>query len=126
MVPLFVVDTGIRRTGFAVPNRAAFLADSLADLDAALRARGGRLVVRVGDVVRSGTGSRRAGGRAGACGVGGAYRGRRPIHVGALRAGGMARRRRRRPDITADAHSLSRPSGRTAPRRTPRCRTALK
>ncbi|MER6016317.1 cryptochrome/photolyase family protein [Streptomyces bluensis] len=51
VVPLFVVDTGIRRTGFVVPNRAAFLADSLADLDAALRARGGRLVVRVGDVV---------------------------------------------------------------------------
>lgn len=44
VVPLFVVDTGIRRTGFAVPNRAAFLAESLADLDAALRARGGRLV----------------------------------------------------------------------------------
>ncbi|WP_046501038.1 cryptochrome/photolyase family protein [Streptomyces odonnellii] len=51
VVPLFVVDAGIRRTGFAVPNRAAFLADSLADLDAALRARGGRLVVRTGDVV---------------------------------------------------------------------------
>lgn len=51
VVPLFVVDTGIRRAGFAVPNRAAFLADSLADLDAALRARGGRLVVRAGDVV---------------------------------------------------------------------------
>ncbi|WP_329314681.1 cryptochrome/photolyase family protein [Streptomyces sp. NBC_01262] len=50
VVPLFVVDTGIRRTGFVVPNRAAFLADSLADLDAALRARGGRLTVRVGDV----------------------------------------------------------------------------
>ncbi|MFI7408488.1 cryptochrome/photolyase family protein [Streptomyces sp. NPDC049627] len=50
VVPLFVVDSGIRRTGFAVPNRAAFLADSLADLDRALRARGGRLVVRVGDV----------------------------------------------------------------------------
>ncbi|MFE2601387.1 cryptochrome/photolyase family protein [Streptomyces sp. NPDC059396] len=51
VVPLFVVDTGISRTGFAVPNRAAFLADSLADLDTALRARGGRLVVRTGDVV---------------------------------------------------------------------------
>lgn len=51
VVPLFVVDTGIRRTGFVTPNRAAFLADSLADLDASLRARGGRLVVRVGDVV---------------------------------------------------------------------------
>ncbi|UFR03640.1 DNA photolyase family protein [Streptomyces sp. Go40/10] len=51
VVPLFVVDTGVRGTGFVVPNRAAFLADSLADLDGALRARGGRLVVRVGDVV---------------------------------------------------------------------------
>ncbi|MGW2716137.1 cryptochrome/photolyase family protein [Streptomyces sp. NPDC001492] len=51
VVPLFVVDSGIRRTGFTGPNRAAFLADSLADLDMALRARGGRLVVRVGDVV---------------------------------------------------------------------------
>jgi hypothetical protein len=28
VVPLFVVDTGIRRTGFAVPNRVAFLADT--------------------------------------------------------------------------------------------------
>ena len=34
-----------------VPNRAAFLADCLADLDAGLRDRGGRLVVRTGDVV---------------------------------------------------------------------------
>lgn len=51
VVPLFVVDTGIRRTGFAGPNRAAFLADSLADLDMTLRTRGGRLVARVGDVV---------------------------------------------------------------------------
>jgi deoxyribodipyrimidine photo-lyase len=51
VVPLFVVDSGIREAGFVVPNRAAFLADCLADLDAALRARGGRLVVRRGDVV---------------------------------------------------------------------------
>lgn len=51
VVPLFVVDDGIRRAGFAVPNRAAFLADGLADLDTALRARGGKLVIRVGDVV---------------------------------------------------------------------------
>nr|WP_245236000.1 hypothetical protein [Streptomyces durhamensis] len=35
VVPLFVVDTGIRRTGFAGPDRAAFSADSRAD-------RGGR------------------------------------------------------------------------------------
>ncbi|WP_255951038.1 cryptochrome/photolyase family protein [Streptomyces odontomachi] len=51
VVPLFVVDSGISRAGFVVPNRAAFLADCLADLDASLRARGGRLVVRSGDVV---------------------------------------------------------------------------
>ncbi|WP_129841370.1 deoxyribodipyrimidine photo-lyase [Streptomyces sp. RFCAC02] len=51
VVPLFVVDSGVRGTGFAVPNRAAFLADSLAALDAGLRARGGRLVVRRGGVV---------------------------------------------------------------------------
>ncbi|MFF7354888.1 deoxyribodipyrimidine photo-lyase [Streptomyces filipinensis] len=31
VVPLFVVDTGIRRTGFAGPDRAAFSADSRAD-----------------------------------------------------------------------------------------------
>ncbi|SFF48652.1 deoxyribodipyrimidine photo-lyase [Actinacidiphila alni] len=50
VVPLFVVDEAIARAGFAVPNRAAFLADCLADLDAGLRQRGGRLVVRRGDV----------------------------------------------------------------------------
>ncbi|MEU5642315.1 cryptochrome/photolyase family protein [Streptomyces milbemycinicus] len=52
VVPLFVVDSGIRDADFVVPNRAVFLADCLADLDAALRARGGRLVVRRGDVVQ--------------------------------------------------------------------------
>ncbi|GAA1367665.1 cryptochrome/photolyase family protein [Streptomyces beijiangensis] len=51
IVPLFVYDTGVHRTGFDAPNRQAFLADCLADLDAGLRARGGRLVVRSGDVV---------------------------------------------------------------------------
>ncbi|GAA3305063.1 hypothetical protein GCM10020295_57810 [Streptomyces cinereospinus] len=52
VVPLFVHDSGVADAGFAVPNRAAFLADCLGDLDAGLRARGGRLVVRSGDVVR--------------------------------------------------------------------------
>ncbi|MGI5232745.1 cryptochrome/photolyase family protein [Actinoallomurus sp. CA-142502] len=52
VVPLFVLDEGIRAAGFRTPNRATFLADCLADLDAALRERGGRLVVRSGDVVR--------------------------------------------------------------------------
>lgn len=51
VVPLFVVDPAIARTGFAVPNRAAFLAECLADLDEGLRKRGGRLVVRRGDPV---------------------------------------------------------------------------
>ncbi|MGW0958004.1 cryptochrome/photolyase family protein [Streptomyces gelaticus] len=51
VVPLFVRDRGIRRAGFDAPNRRAFLADCLADLDAGLRRRGGRLVVREGDVV---------------------------------------------------------------------------
>jgi deoxyribodipyrimidine photo-lyase len=51
VVPLFVRDEGIERSGFAVPNRRAFLADCLAGLDAGLRDRGGRLVVRSGEVV---------------------------------------------------------------------------
>ncbi|MFF1734883.1 cryptochrome/photolyase family protein [Streptomyces sp. NPDC058247] len=50
VVPLFVRDTGIEAAGYAAPNREAFLADCLGDLDAALRACGGRLVVRSGDV----------------------------------------------------------------------------
>ncbi|MFI5804096.1 cryptochrome/photolyase family protein [Streptomyces sp. NPDC051561] len=52
VVPLFVLDEGVREAGFAAPNRRAFLADCLSDLDAALRERGGRLVVRSGEVVR--------------------------------------------------------------------------
>ncbi|MFF0743612.1 cryptochrome/photolyase family protein [Streptomyces sp. NPDC004111] len=52
VVPLFVIDDGVRAAGFAAPNRQAFLADCLASLDAELRDRGGRLVVRTGDVVR--------------------------------------------------------------------------
>ncbi|MFF9352182.1 cryptochrome/photolyase family protein [Streptomyces sp. NPDC014734] len=51
VVPLFVRDRGIRRAGFDAPNRRAFLADCLQDLDAGLRRRGGRLIVRDGDVV---------------------------------------------------------------------------
>lgn len=50
-VPLFVVDESIRRSGYVSPNRAAFLAASLRALDAGLRERGGRLVVRRGEVV---------------------------------------------------------------------------
>ncbi|MET8566347.1 deoxyribodipyrimidine photo-lyase [Streptomyces flaveolus] len=51
VVPLFVRDRGVADAGFAAPNRLAFLADCLRDLDAGLRERGGRLVVRSGDVV---------------------------------------------------------------------------
>ncbi|MFJ3222324.1 cryptochrome/photolyase family protein [Streptomyces sp. NPDC086783] len=51
VVPLFVRDAAIDAAGFTAPNRLAFLADCLADLDAQLRERGGRLVVRSGDVV---------------------------------------------------------------------------
>ncbi|MBN3932536.1 deoxyribodipyrimidine photo-lyase [Streptomyces verrucosisporus] len=52
VVPLFVMDSGIRAAGFGTPNRLAFLADCLADLDGRLRERGGRLVVRGGAVAR--------------------------------------------------------------------------
>ncbi|MFJ6699573.1 cryptochrome/photolyase family protein [Streptomyces sp. NPDC091272] len=51
VVPMFVLDDGVRRTGFTTPNRRAFLADCLADLDAGLRERGGRLVIRTGEAV---------------------------------------------------------------------------
>ncbi|MER7676927.1 deoxyribodipyrimidine photo-lyase [Streptomyces sp. NPDC096934] len=50
LVPLFVRDDAVAAAGFTAPNRMAFLADCLADLDAGLRERGGRLVVRSGDV----------------------------------------------------------------------------
>ncbi|MGH3765324.1 MAG: cryptochrome/photolyase family protein [Pseudonocardiaceae bacterium] len=52
VVPLFVLDPAILRGGSMSANRAAFLADALADLDAQLRARGGHLVVRSGDVAK--------------------------------------------------------------------------
>ena len=49
VLPLFVLDDAILHG--AAPNRVAFLRDSLADLDASLRARGSRLHLRRGDVV---------------------------------------------------------------------------
>ncbi|MFI2608352.1 cryptochrome/photolyase family protein [Kitasatospora sp. NPDC018619] len=49
VVPLFVLDPAVEEAGFAAPNRQAFLADCLADLDAALRRAGSRLVVRRGE-----------------------------------------------------------------------------
>ncbi|MFE5461082.1 cryptochrome/photolyase family protein [Nocardia sp. NPDC056564] len=51
VVPLFVVDEAIAAGRFAAPNRARFLAAALSELDDELRAIGGRLVVRRGDVV---------------------------------------------------------------------------
>ncbi|MEU3979184.1 deoxyribodipyrimidine photo-lyase [Streptomyces sp. NPDC026672] len=51
VVPLFVRDRAVEAAGFAAPNRAAYLDGCLADLDAGLRERGGRLVVRSGDPV---------------------------------------------------------------------------
>lgn len=64
-VPLFVYDDAVHAAGFDAPNRRAFLADCLADLDAGLRERGGRLVLRSGDpaaetaAVAAATGARR-------------------------------------------------------------------
>ncbi|MFF0390644.1 cryptochrome/photolyase family protein [Kitasatospora sp. NPDC004615] len=49
VVPLFVTDPAIAAAGFDVPNRRAFLAGCLTDLDASLRRAGGRLLVREGD-----------------------------------------------------------------------------
>jgi deoxyribodipyrimidine photo-lyase len=49
VVPLFVLDPDLLAVS---PNRARFLTECLADLDGALRARGGRLIVRRGAVPR--------------------------------------------------------------------------
>lgn len=49
VVPVFVVDAALTDGPAASGPRAAFLAASLADLDAGLRERGSRLVVRYGD-----------------------------------------------------------------------------
>lgn len=51
VVPLFVLDDAILGGRFASPNRAAFLAQALADLRDQLRERGSDLVLRRGDVV---------------------------------------------------------------------------
>ncbi|MFD8706570.1 cryptochrome/photolyase family protein [Kitasatospora sp. NPDC059648] len=48
LVPLFVLDPAVEAAGFAAPNRMAFLADCLVDLDASLRRTGSRLIVRRG------------------------------------------------------------------------------
>jgi deoxyribodipyrimidine photo-lyase len=51
LLPLFVLDEKLLSGESGTPNRVAFLIDSLRDLDGSLRARGGRLIVRRGDVV---------------------------------------------------------------------------
>ncbi len=51
VVPLFVLDEAILGSAYNRPNRARFLVESLADLDASLAARGAALVVRRGDWV---------------------------------------------------------------------------
>ncbi len=53
VVPLFVLDEAILATARTPVKRLGFLAESLADTDARLRERGGALVVRRGDWVRS-------------------------------------------------------------------------
>jgi len=50
VVPLFVLDDAIITSGFNAPNRAAFLAAALVELDDQLRRRGGQLVLRRGPV----------------------------------------------------------------------------
>jgi deoxyribodipyrimidine photo-lyase len=50
VVPLFVVDDAILGGRYANPNRVGFLVEALADLRGNLRALGGDLVVRRGDV----------------------------------------------------------------------------
>ncbi|WP_191298820.1 cryptochrome/photolyase family protein [Lentzea cavernae] len=49
-VPLFVLDDAIISSSFFNANRASFLTDCLTDLDASLRALGGALVVRRGQL----------------------------------------------------------------------------
>ena len=50
VLPLFVLDGGLL-SSFGAPNRVAFLLDSLQALRGSLRARGGELALRRGDVV---------------------------------------------------------------------------
>jgi deoxyribodipyrimidine photo-lyase len=54
VIPLFVLDPAILRSPFGASlNRRGFLAESLADLDGALRRLGSHLVVRRGDPLRA-------------------------------------------------------------------------
>jgi deoxyribodipyrimidine photo-lyase len=51
IVPAFVLDDALLSGRCGAPNRAAFLDDSLCDLDRSLRERGARLILRHGDPV---------------------------------------------------------------------------
>lgn len=51
VLPLYIVEPGLWRQPDAAARHQAFIAESLIDLDAALRARGQGLLVRVGDAV---------------------------------------------------------------------------
>ncbi|MBU6372311.1 MAG: deoxyribodipyrimidine photo-lyase [Alphaproteobacteria bacterium] len=51
VAPLYIIEPELWRQAEMAGRHYAFLAESLADLDAALRARGGRLIVRVGEAV---------------------------------------------------------------------------
>jgi deoxyribodipyrimidine photo-lyase len=53
VVPLFVLDDDVTRGWHRAPNRLGFLVESLHDLDDSLRERGGALVVRRGDWVKT-------------------------------------------------------------------------
>lgn len=57
VLPLFVLDERLLDT-FGAPNRVAFLLDALRDFGGSLRALGGALAIRRGDVVEE-TGSPR-------------------------------------------------------------------
>ncbi|MEU3415072.1 cryptochrome/photolyase family protein [Streptomyces sp. NPDC006658] len=95
VVPLFVRDRAVEEAGFAAPNRRAFLEDCLVDLDASLRERGGRLVVRSGDLVAE------------VCRVA-AEAGAEEVHVSAGYSGFAARREERlRSALAADRRRLS-------------------
>ena len=63
-MPLFVLDEALLGSAFAVPNRLAFLRESLVGLDESLRKAGAGLVVRRGDVVREAVEVARAAGAA--------------------------------------------------------------
>ncbi len=52
VIPVFILDPGLLNSDKLAPARRQFLFDSLVDLDARLRERGGRLILRRGDPAR--------------------------------------------------------------------------